>query len=192
MNIALKPMSRDEFFAWAQRQEQRYEFDGFRPVAMVGGTLGHSALHINISYQLKSRLAGKPCRPFGPDAGVATVGQAVRYPDAVVTCSPFSDRDYLVPDPVIVFEVISPTSGRLDRVTKLREYQAVPTIRRYVLVESDTAAITVFSRDHENQAFSAAGLTSGETLHLPEIGIEIPLADIYEGFVFPDDEPESV
>ena len=108
MNVALrKPMSRDEFFTWAERQEERYEFDGLQPVAMTGGSLRHSRLIRNINRQLGNRLAGQPCEPLGSDAGVATIGETVRYPDAVVTCSKINDRDLLVPNPVIVFEVVS-------------------------------------------------------------------------------------
>ena len=184
MPLALrKIMTRQEFFDWAEAQDERYEFDGFQPVAMTGGNLGHSRVIRNVNFQLTSRLRGKACEPLGPDAGVATVGDTVRYPDAVVTCTEFNPRDRLVPNPVVVFEVISPTSGRIDRVVKLREYAAVPTIRRYVIVESDTMAVTVQSRDGE-EAFRTAGLTEGDTLDLPEIGIEIPVAAIYEGMAF--------
>ena len=187
MNVALRQtMSREEFFEWAERQEPGYEFDGFRPVAMTGGDLGHSRLIGNINAELSNRLSGKRCQTMGSEAGVSTVGQAVRYPDAVVTCTSFSDRDRLVPNPVVVFEVVSPTSVRIDRVIKLREYQAVATIRRYVIVEPNAAALTVFSREHADQAFTASGLAEDDVLSLPEIDIEIPVADIYKGFVFPD------
>jgi Uma2 family endonuclease len=180
MNSAIvKPMTRDAFFVWAEAQPERYEFDGFQPVAMTGGDLRHSRLIRNISFQLVSRLAGKPCEPLGPDAGVATVGDSVRYPDAVVTCSPFNDRDRLVPNPVVVFEVVSASSVRTDRVVKLREYQAVPSIRRYVIVEPDAVAVTVFARDHEGEAFRATGLAEDDVLPLPEIGIDLPVAAIY-------------
>lgn len=182
MSVALrKVMTQQEFFNWAETQDAPYEFDGFQPVAMTGGTLGHSSLTRNINFQLMSRPRGKPCKPLGPDAGVATVGDTVRYPDAVVTCTEFNARDRLVPSPVIVVEVVSPSSVRMDRITKLREYQAVPTIRRYVIVEPDAMAVTVLSRDHAGEAFRAAGLTEDDTLHLPEVGIEIPVAAIYEG-----------
>jgi Uma2 family endonuclease len=177
-------MTQNEFFDWAEAQDMRYEFDGFQPVAMTVGNLGHSRVMRNINFQLTSRLRGKPCEPLGPDAGVATVGDTVRYPDAVVTCTRFDPRDRVVPNPVVVFEVVSPTSGRTDRIVKLHEYQAVPTIRRYVIVESDSGAVTVLSRDHEGEAFRAAGLTEDDTLDLPEIGIEIPVAAIYEGLTF--------
>ena len=180
-NALQKPMTREAFFAWAEVQEGRYEFDGFQPVAMTGGNLGHSDLVGSIISQLRSRLAGKGCRPLGSDAGVATVGEVVRYPDAVVTCSPFNARDRLVPDPVVVFEVISPGSVRIDRVVKLREYQAVPTIRRYVIVEPGAVAITVLWREHAGEPFLSLGLTENDVLALPEIGIEIPVAAIYEG-----------
>lgn len=186
MDVALQsPMSRDEFFAWAQAQDQRYEFDGYRPVAMTGGNLGHGRLVRNINRQLANRLTGKNCESLGPDAGVATVGNVVRYPDAVVTCSKFDNGDHLVPNPVVVFEVVSPSSIRIDRIIKLREYQLVPSIRRYILVESDAAAITVLSRDGEHEPFSATGLAEGEVLQLPELDIELPLAAIYEAVDFP-------
>lgn len=177
-------MTRQDFFNWAEAQDGRHEFDGLQPVAMPGGTLGHSRLAGNVNRQLANRLAGSECRPLGPDAGVATAGDAVRYPDAVVTCTKFSNRDRLVPNPVVVFEVISPSSVRIDRITKLREYQAVPSIRRYVIIEPDAAAVTVLSRDGAGEAFRAAGLAEDDTLSLPEIGIEIPVAAIYEGMDF--------
>jgi Uma2 family endonuclease len=185
MTLALrKIMTQQEFFDWAEAQDARYEFDGFQPVAMTGGNLGHSRIIRNVNFQLTSRLRGKTCEPLGPDAGVATVGDTVRYPDAVVSCTKSGNRDRLVPNPVVIFEVVSPSSVRTDRITKLREYQAVPTIRRYVIVEPDTVAVTVLSRDHANEPFRAAGLAEEDTLHLPEVGIEIPVAAIYEGIDF--------
>lgn len=182
-------MTAPEFLTWAESQPARHEFDGTRPVAMTGGDLGHSRLIRNISRALASRLAGSPCEPLGPDAAVATIGDAIRYPDAVVTCTPFSDRDQLVPNPVIVFEVVSPSSVRIDRVTKLREYQAVPSIRRYIIVEPAIAALTVLSRDYAGEAFRATGLSDTDILRLPEIGIEIPVAELYAGLDPLDRQP---
>ena len=90
MNTAtIKPWTADQFLDWAGRQEQRYEFDGLHPVAMVGGSANHNRISQNIYAALRARLKGSGCSHFGPDLGVRTVGEAVRYPDALITCPKF-------------------------------------------------------------------------------------------------------
>jgi Uma2 family endonuclease len=183
MNIALrKPrMTREEFLDWAEIQDIRYEFDGFQPVAMTGGNIRHSQITVNLQVALTSRLAGRPCRSLGPDAGVRTTGDAVRYPDAVVTCTKVEDLARVLPNPVVVFEVLSPTSGHVDRIVKLREYQAVGSIRRYIIVESRSMALTVHARAEAEDAWITTALTGDEILPLPEIGIEVPVAELFAG-----------
>ncbi len=186
MNVALRQpvMTRTQFFLWAEAQEERYEFDGFTPVAMGGVTNRHSRIVINILVAISNRLRGSGCEPFGPEAGLSTIGDAVRYPDAMVTCTKTPEDDRLVPGVVAVFEVISPTSGYIDRVVKLREYQAVPSIRRYLIMESSAAVITVLERAEADQPWTATALTSGDVLRIPEVGIEIPVDDLYENVAF--------
>jgi Uma2 family endonuclease len=181
MNVALrKPWTQEQFFSWAEAQETRYEFDGFQPVAMTGGNLNHSRVTRNLGAALHSRLRGGPCEPLGPDAGVETVNKAVRYPDALVTCTKADGKDHLVPGVVVVFEVLSPTSGRIDRIVKVREYAAVPSIRRYAILETTTAGVTVFERPDANTAWTASTLIGDDLLRMPEINIEIPVAEFYE------------
>ena len=187
MNIALrKPrMTRDQFFAWAEADGGRWEFDGFEPVAMTGGTVNHSQIALNIHAALRSRLRGSGCRPLGPDAGLATIGDAVRYPDALVTCTKVAGDARLVPGVVVVFEVLSPTTGRVDRIVKLREYRAVPSIRRYIILEHSGIGLTVFSRDDGDQDWTAIALTADDTLDLPELNTEIPVSELYQDIEFP-------
>src|SRR3954454_24238534 len=118
----------EKFLAWGGNQEGRYEFDGIQPIAMIGGTARHSRITLNIHVALRSRLRGTKCSHFGPDLGVRTIGEAVRYPDALITCTAFPGTDRLAPDVVIVFEVLSPDAGRRDRIEKVREYAAVASI----------------------------------------------------------------
>ena len=187
MNIALrKPgMTRGQFFEWAQAQNGRYEFDGFQPVPTQGGSINHSQTCHNIYFALRTRLQGSACRPLGPDAGVATVGDAVRYPDALVACTKAPGADYVVPGAVVVLEVLSPASGRVDRIEKLREHRAVPSIRRYVILEHLGAGLTVFERADGDGDWTAAALTAGDVLRMPEVGIEIPVAEFYEDVDLP-------
>jgi Uma2 family endonuclease len=183
MNVAIRRpvMTRAQFFLWAEAQEERYEFDGFGPVAMGGGTNRHSRIVINIVVALANRLRGSGCEPFGPEAGLSTVGEAVRYPDAMITCTKTPKEDRVVPGVIVVFEVVSPTSGYIDRVVKLREYQAVPSIQRYLIAESSAAVITVLERSGADQPWTASALASGDMLRIPEVGIEIPVDELYEG-----------
>ena len=101
----------------------------------------------------------------------------IRYPDAHVSCTPVSPNATIVPEPVVVFEVLSPGTSRTDRIEKLRECQATPSIRRYVILEQDSIAATVFSR--LGTEWTARALTDGDVLAMPEIGIELRLSEIY-------------
>ena len=187
MNVALRvpAMTREAFFDWAEARDEPYEFDGFQPVAMTGGTINHSRMGRNLLTALDRRLAGTGCEALGPDAGLATIHDAVRYPDALVTCAKLDGTARLVPGAVIVFEVLSPTSGRTDRIDKLREYRAVPSIRRYIILEHTSAALQVFSRDQADTDWTATALTAEDTLDLPEVGITIPVTDLYESVDLP-------
>ena len=192
MNAPLrKGWTEEEFLSWAEAQETRFEFDGSQPVAMTGGNVTHNRLTRNLQFALNARLRGSPCEPFGPKAGVATVNNAIRYPDGLVTCSQVSGNAKLVPGVVVVFEVVSPGSGRMDRIDKVREYAAVPSVRRYVILESSSAGLTVFDRAGPDEIWRAATLTTDDLLRMPEIGIEIPVSELYENIRFADDSEAS-
>jgi len=190
MNVALtKPWTVDQFLSWAASQEGRYEFDGQQPVAMTGGTARHNRITTNIHAALRSRLRGTPCSYYGPDLGVRTIGQTIRFPDALITCTKFPDTERIAPDVVVVFEVLSAESGRRDRIEKVREYAAVASIRRYVIVESASSGLLVLHRREGDAAFTALTLMGEDTLALPEIGIEVPVAEFYDDVDFADGGP---
>jgi len=188
MNVTLgkSRMTREAFLDWAERQDTRHEFDGVKAVAMVGGTNRHNAIAFGVHRALFARLRGSPCTPLGMDAGLATIGDAVRYPDALVTCSPVPPTERLVPNVVVVFEVSSPSSGVTDRTTKLEEYAAVPTIRHYVILEQEAVAATLFERADRAGPWTATPLAAGRTIRLEAIGIEIPLDEFYENVQWPE------
>jgi Uma2 family endonuclease len=179
--------TQDEFFAWAASREGRYEFDGFRPVAMTGGTVGHAIIIHSLLRALDRRLRDGRCQPLGPEAGVATVGTAVRYPDALVTCSKLDNDALTVPGVVVVFEVLSSITSRTDRIIKVREYAAVASIRRYVILESTSVGLTVLERHAPDEAWRATTLTADDIVRMPEIDIEVPVAEFYDGVSFPDE-----
>ena len=195
MNLALrKPMTLAEFLEWEERQPMRYEFDGVGPVAMTGGTYGHSTIQGNLATALGGRLRGKRCRFHGSDLKFQVAEGHVRYPDGMVLCSPVDRTATVVYDPVVVFEVLSPSTASDDRIVKAREYQATPSVQRYVMLEQDGVSATVYARSGETWTHEI--LIANSILALPEIEVELPLAELYEGIVFEaqdqsDQPPES-
>ena len=170
-------MTLQQFLAWEERQALRYEFDGFQPVAMAGGTAAHSATQRNLLYALTGRLRGKRCQPYGSDLKIEVVGR-IRYPDAFVVCTPVAPTQTVVTDPVVIFEILSDGTANTDLVEKNAEYRATPSIRRYVILQQTDAAAVVFARKGEDWVADIVAGTDG-VLQLPELGIEVPLAEIY-------------
>jgi Uma2 family endonuclease len=187
MNIVVrKPMTVEQFLAWEDRQELRYEFDGFQPLAMTGGTAAHAAIQRNLIYALAGRLLDSPCQPYGSELKIK-VAASIRYPDAFVVCTPIPAQSKVVTDPVVIFEVVSESSVTTDFVTKNAEYRATPSVQRYVVLQQTKAAAAVFFRKGDDWV---SDMLSGEDaiLDMPEIGIQIPLSEIYRRVSF---EPEG-
>jgi Uma2 family endonuclease len=189
MNIALrKSMTLEQFLAWEIRQELRYEFDGIQPVAMNGVRVEHAIIESNLNAALRDRLKGKPCRAFGSNLKIEVAGR-IRYPDAFVVCTPVPRGAYVVRDPVVVFEILSPSTTHTDMVLKTAEYQATPSILRYVILEQDHAGAQVFSR--RDVDWIVETVKDNDVLRMPEIGIEIPLPEIYADVALAEAEAET-
>ncbi|UFN49142.1 Uma2 family endonuclease [Roseomonas sp. OT10] len=171
-------MTLTEFLAWEEQQLVRYEFDGFQPVAMTGGTAAHARIQRNLSTALDTRLRGSPCEFLGSDIKVLTA-RTCRYPDGMVTCTRAGDSDTAAPAPVILFEVLSRSTADDDFGAKNIEYMNLPSVRRYVLIDQKHVHATVFSRI--DGQWQGRVLTDGDTLDLPEVGVELPLRELYRG-----------
>jgi len=183
MSTALKAaMSLEDFLNWESRQDVKYEFDGFQAVAMTGVTAAHSSIQRNLLGLLFNRLRGHRCQAHGSDLKIQVVGR-IRYPDAFIVCSPVPSGTTVIHDPIVVFEILSPGTSYKDRIEKNREYRATASIARYVILEQSRPAATMFSRVGDEWV---ADVLVGEVdLVLTEIGITVPLPEVYEGVVFP-------
>jgi Uma2 family endonuclease len=135
-SAAEKLMSLDEFLAWEREQPERHEFDGFTVTAMTGASIAHVKITMNLAFSLRQALRGTGCRPLSSDAKVIA-GGSVRYPDIAVTCRPMADRDDVIPEPILIIEVLSPSTERIDRGRKKLDYFATDSVRQYAIVEQD-------------------------------------------------------
>ena len=176
-SAAEKLMSLDEFLAWEREQPERHEFDGFVITAMTGASIAHVKITMNLAFALRQGLRGTGCRPFASDAKVIAAG-SVRYPDIAVTCQPIADRGDIVPEPVVIVEVLSPSTARVDRGRKKLDYFATPSIRQYAIVEQDERLVDLYTRTDAGWVNEV--ITGDAVLNLLSIGVELPLDAIYE------------
>ncbi len=180
--------SQSRFLAWAETQPEgcRYEFDGCRPVAMAPTTVGHNRIGRNIRETIRPRLpVGAPCETYGPQDAIETVGGALREPDAFIACSRPHRTAIAVPAPIIVFEVVSPGRGNRQRdEEKVDEYESVPSILRYVVVESERRSFRAFWREPGEQAWHRESPDTAGPIRLPEFGIDLSLDEVYSGVGF--------
>ena len=185
MSQALLPpaMTQDAFLDWVGRQDERYEFDGFAPVSMVRSPINHSIIAQNIWRSIDKQLDGMGCMAFIQDGGVVTKNSALRFPDVTVTCSPVDGRSRLIPSPVIVFEVASPSNVRHDKLFKLEEYRAVRSISTYIVLEQEGPGLTVFRR-WEGDQWMARALTGDQVLHIETPSLTIAVSEIYRDVTF--------
>jgi Uma2 family endonuclease len=173
-----KPMTLAEFLQWEEAQPLKHEFDGRRPVAMTGGTYTHARIQRNLAISVGGRLAGKRCEFFGSDARIEVAGR-IRYPDGFVLCSAPPGDTTVARDPVVIFEILRPGTAGTDLFAKNEEFAATTSVRRYVILAQDAIRGTVFERIGDDRGGHILGVDA--VLRMPEIGIEVPLAEFYRG-----------
>jgi Uma2 family endonuclease len=177
-SAALQPLDLQTFLAWEEHQALRHEFDGVAATAMVGGTAAHSSIQRNLAISVGGRLRGKFCQFHGSDLKIR-VADSIRYPDGFVVCSPIPPRTKVVTDPVVIFEVLNDSTAHTDLGAKNREYEATASVQRYIVMEQDSVAGTQFERVGGD--WIGRILREDFILRMPEIGLEFPFRELYEG-----------
>ncbi|RYD85153.1 MAG: Uma2 family endonuclease [Verrucomicrobiaceae bacterium] len=171
----------EEYLAAERVTQTKHEYLAGVVYAMAGASRTHNLIAGNIFGELRNQLRGRKCVPFGSDMRLRIRSPRATfyyYPDVAVECSETAGDE--IEEPTVIFEVLSPDTERSDRGDKLVNYQNIPTMRVYVLVDQYKAAVTVFRRG-EGDAWDMDVLGSIEdTLALPEISCSLPLRAMYE------------
>lgn len=147
---------------------------------MAGVGMEHAGVASNIIMTLHPRLRGTGCRPFGSDLAVQTGPRSIRYPDVSIFCRPYADdgeRNKLVGEPRALFEVLSPSTARLDERTKLPEYAALAGVQDIVLVDPDTRRVRHVRRTGP-QGWADEWIDTG-AIRLASVGLDLTLDEIF-------------
>src|SRR6202048_3023720 len=176
-NVAEMLMSLDEFLAWERDQPERYEYGGGVVTMMTGGALDHSTIASNLWTALRDQLRGSTCRAFRGDSKIIA-NHSIRYPDLSVTCTQVRGTEDVVLDPVLIIEVISPSTEREDRGRKKFDYFATPSIRQYALIEQDERLIDLYTRTGDR--WTDEIIEGDAVLNLSSIGVEVSVDAVYK------------
>ena len=186
---AQKIFTVEEYLDWESSQEGRFEFHDGLIVSMAGGTPPHTLICENIFGNLYGLLKKTECRPRGTEQKIHVddLGNYY-YPDITIVCgkSQYDHQGSLL-NPVLIGEVLSPSSHLFDRNDKFDRYQTLTTLRTYLLIAQDTPRIEVFLRNSDG-GWNAEPTEIIETLdgvlELRDLGVTLKMTDIYVD-VFP-------
>jgi Uma2 family endonuclease len=188
MSAALKQshLSVADYLAGELTSDVKHEYLGGAVYAMAGAANTHNLVAVNIISGFRQRLRGHQCRTFNSDTKLRIklpTHLRFYYPDAMVVCRLNPGHETFQDEPSIVVEVLSPATRRIDEGEKREAYVTIPSLEAYLLVETGEARVTVWRRGESGFVPEVHSGMSG-VIHFPWLGIELPLAEIYEDIVF--------
>jgi Uma2 family endonuclease len=185
MLIADHPtMTPHAYLEWEARQATKHEYVAGNIYAMVGVSVRHNAIALNLAMALRQQLRGRPCQVLIGEVKLrVTKANAYYYPDLMVCCGEHhrqADGTVAVDDPTLVVEVLSPSTESTDRREKLGAYRALATLTDYVLVSQDEARVEIYRRTGDI-GWQRILLEPGDALDIPSLEFSLPLTELYRG-----------
>lgn len=174
------PRDLDAFVRWHAAQAERFEFVGGAPVPMAPASRAHTMLKGNVFAALRAALEGSPCTAYSGGIKIRAQGISA-IPDVVVSRGEPDLSTPVETAPVLIVEVVSPSTALRDRVEKWAAYRRILSLRHYVLVEQERRLVEVHTRRGDflfEERFIEAGEVSLEALKTV-----LMLDDIYRGVI---------
>ena len=177
--------SLEEYFALERASERRFEYRDGEIVCISGGSREHATIASNIIHGFRRKVR-EGCRVYGSDLAVYVPdGKPYRYPDASVVCGEarfqiVDGRDCLE-NPVLLVEVLSPTSADFDRGSKFEQYKSIPDFIEYLLVMQDRPHVARRSRSGQDTWTETVFDSLDVMVRLDSIGVDLTMKELYDG-----------
>jgi Uma2 family endonuclease len=172
-------MDRDGFLRWAEGREGRHELVRGQVIMMTGGSRAHTEVLADLLIALASALDRTALSIKASDFAVETVS-GLRYPDIVVEPAGRDRRALSTDSPLLIAEVLSPSSIAIDMVEKAAEYKAIDSLVAYLVCSQDEARVWIWPRGDAGWAAAPKMIEGIEaSVDVPALGIRIPLAEVY-------------
>jgi Uma2 family endonuclease len=179
----LELVSVEDYLGGEMDSTVRHEFVAGHVYPRVDTTNAHNVIAGNTLGILGMQLRRKPCRPFNSDTKIRiqSAGDTrFYYPDVSVVCESNPLDEVYQDQPVVIVEVLSESTRRVDDGEKREAYLTIPSLQQYILLEQETAAAVVYQRGDDS--FTRRGYAKlDDVIELPSIGASLALHEVYEG-----------
>jgi Uma2 family endonuclease len=175
-------MTKEAFVAWVRGRETKHEYvDGF-PTMMVKVSRGHTIVSRNAVAALLRRLEASRWH-VAFEAFSVEIGEIIRFPDVVVEPAGADPKGHGAIDPVLIIEILSPTTTATDMIEKPVEYGALPSVGVYLVLAQDAPVAHVWRRAEDGSWPSLPAEVIGKTaeIAIPALGITLPTAELFAG-----------
>jgi Uma2 family endonuclease len=177
-------MDKAAFIAWNASVDGRYELVGGSVAMMTGGSRAHWLIARNLIIALHRRLDPRAWE-VGPEFGVDSDADTLRYPDVVVDRVAGAARDHTAAGPVLLAEVLAPSTATIDLGDKASEYLRLPSLLAYLVLSQDEPKAWLWVRSEGVfRAGSEVIVGTEATVQVEALKLELPLAEIYAGVPF--------
>ena len=182
MQAVKEHTTRSDYLEFDETSPEKHEFYDGQIFAMSGGTFNHSTIGLNIATVLRNQLRGKPCQPMHSDMRVHTPSGLDTYPDISVFCDEpeLTDNDRTLHNPVVIVEVLSPSTRSYDRGDKFWHYRSISSLQDYLLIDSESVYIEHHHRQNKDEWLLHEYREIGESITLESLGLTLSLQSFYE------------
>jgi hypothetical protein len=182
-------LTEEEYLAIERAAEFKSEFHDGQMYAMSGGSFNHSVLGARIISLLSSQVR-KACRVLNSDMRVRIQSTGLyTYPDCSVVCGEpqfFRDQQDVLVNPILVVEVLSPSTENFDRGKKFASYRTIPSLREYLLVHQDERHVEHFSQQPDGNWLLIDHMGEDATVSIATLSVQLPLSALYASVLDPD------
>ena len=184
MTAVAELISPQEYLALECKSETKHEYIDGRMIEMPGASEVHNSIVGNVIISLGVQFRGRPGKVY-PSALRVRIPTTDRYtyPDVVaITGKPELEEDELdvLLNPAIIIEVLSDSTANYDRGEKFQQYRTIESLQEYLMISQDSHRIEHYVRQPNGQWLFSEATNMGETIHLPTIGCELPLTEVYD------------
>lgn len=167
----------EDYLAGELISEVKHEYVDGQVFAMSGASKNHVRIVQNLSKHFGIHLDDSPCEPMASDMKVKTSSSKYRYPDFMVVCDETDENEYFTDTPVILVEVLSRSTRKIDEQIKRIEYINLPSLQEYVIIEQYVADISVFRKKDQWQP---THYFLGDDITFESIGLTLAVEELYK------------